>query len=165
MPLTYSDAIKNLMTAIENLAKRIRKLEIIEIPAAAGPLESATVEATSNLTLSTSWQVIPGLAVTNVPPGDFLLIGSFLFLGHNNDAGQTANGGLRINGVLQTSLAITSLLSPDHGNEVYSPVSQVWRLILSEPSTIELVALKSGGSGSSQIVQTNTTMRAVGRII
>ena len=117
-----------------------------------------SARASSNLTLTTSYQNVPGASVTLDRSGTWLIVGIFdvLVIG-TGDNYVTIVGACTVGGVQQTGLAT---FAGETGSR--STVVQSWRVTgVSSGQAAALRATKESGSGSSLIANTNTTITAV----
>ena len=161
MPIP-TDPLSALAEGIVNLTKRIRALETRE----STPLTVQAAAASADLSLTAANQDVAG-ATLNLSSGVYAVVGVFDFRTGNDDLdnGQTANGVLSINAVAQTGEAVMRLIRADaNANErVQACVTQTWSVTVPSGSTYvaKLQARKSGGTGTSQALQTHTTITAM----
>lgn len=155
--------VRSWHETVENILLRLRKLETQET---AIPVEIGNVSATAtaNVTLTTTFQLIPGTQIT-VPEGHYLIFGSFLFQGATGpqDNGDYGMGALFVDGVEQAGLALSGLPEPQGSNRFYIQPNFSWQVDVPESGAVfDLRARKSGGTGDSTVQTQHTRMSAIG---
>lgn len=119
------------------------------------PFIALRARASSNLTLTTSFQNVPGATVTLQHPGIWVVNGVFDF---NGAAGEgQGQGVLDVDGADESTLARVDL-----ANAIIATVGQMWvhRKTALGPTVLQLQALKTSGAGVST-VRTQTTITAL----
>lgn len=110
-------------------------------------------QASGNLTLTGAAQDVPGASLILLP-GRYLVIGVFDFSGSTGDG--VGVGLLDVGGTDEATQAIMNLTA-----NIRSTVVQVWNITVSIDTTVKLQGYKTGGTGSSIIGATHTTITAV----
>lgn len=123
--------------------------------------DAGLATATGILTLTTSWQDIPGTSFTVPKTGRYLLHGIFDFwLAGTGDIGFLFEGALAINGVPAAAHA-TFVPQYVSGTGMRATVAQQWYSTITAGSIVKLQAMKNGGTGSSGAVGTATNLSAL----
>ena len=122
----------------------------VDMAAAATPQNSAqSAQASASITLTTSFQTIPGCTLTVPRAGTYLVCGIFDF-GASNDPGIPLLGTL--SGQSRYAVFMTAAAN------ARATVGQHWLVSLSAGAALTLVAQKTGGSGLSFVeVQSSIT--------
>ena len=125
-------------------------------------LGSHFARASAALTLTTSAQDITGCSLS-LAAGTYLIIGVFDVYGEGaNDAGagHIAIGSLVVDTTEQSGYGLGSLGYTSASMDRHT-VTQVWAVTLAATTTCKLQGKKSGGTGSSKIIQTHTAITAI----
>lgn len=132
--------VAGLVTALKS--KRLRSI-------------SQIASCTSDLTLTTSAQDVPGCSLS-LGVGTWKVEGIFDFQG--NDQSVLASGFCNVDGVNESEEAI---YRPNAGAMGRATVFQVWRIVLTVTTTIKLQACKSGAGGTFKAWMTHTQLFAM----
>jgi hypothetical protein len=111
--------------------------------------------------VATSWADVPGASLSLTADGDYLIIATFAITLDANDNqvdGQVVHDDsgsfVALSGNIQYYKSTTDILS--------NVVEKSWKVtIASQPTTIKLQGRKSGGTGSSAMLITNTSILAI----
>lgn len=112
--------------------------------------------APASVTLTGSPQNIPGATLSLPKAGTYLIIGVFYFLFVPTDNGSTLIGNCP-----QGGGAVAALLVSAASTEIHATVSQQWLYTAPGPATVNLQAYKAGGSGTSSVQASQTSISAI----
>lgn len=120
--------LEDVERAIEPLRARIRILETLE----QDPYSVTPFPVSSNLTLTTSYQDVPGTSLIIPNRGISLVQGIFDVNTGNDDLdnGQQFNGALLLNNIQQPLVAVAPLQRISSANRLRQTVMQAWRIAI-----------------------------------
>lgn len=114
-------------------------------------------QATANLTLTTTYQIVPGATVNVTRIGTYFVSGIFFVTLTSADAGFGIYGSLNNTG----AIAVLAYGPGNITNALYITIAQNWVVPVFGPTTFNLMASKTGGSGTSFINASQTTISAI----
>jgi hypothetical protein len=130
----------------------------VEITPTSESNECNLASASGNLTLTTSVQDIPGTTIIVTKSGRYFLQGVFdFYCSGSGDAGTYFTGLLDVNGLSAPQFAY---FSPQASTN-RATVTQQWLADLTPGAILKLQATKSGGTGASLAIASNTTLSAL----
>lgn len=151
---SFFSALRDITSA---LAYRIHKLETQEQE----PIKIDKADSSADLTLTSSLQDIPDAELV-LTPGVYAVIAAFhVRTGADvNDNTFLFEGHLDIEGIDQAGFAVQSLSYTAGVERAEYLVSYSWRAEINADSTVKLRARKTGGTGTSEVLATNTYIMA-----
>lgn len=132
------------------------KVTVNITPGAGGGGESQLAAATSDLTLTTTKQDVPG-ATLSLEAGTWVVIGVFRLQCSSYASLVGCRGWLDVGGVVQNQKAI---FAPTVANQT-ATVLQTWRLVLSSLTTVKLQADKGADTGTYFVESDDTNITAI----
>lgn len=123
-----------------------------------GDLDSFSADASASLTLTTSYQAIPGATVTVTRAGTYLIDFFSVLVCVRGD--NLINYALYVNGVANGNVPTFNENSGTAGSQLEVVMSFGWRLSLTAGTVLDIRAKKGSGVQSSS-VQQPTTIRAL----
>jgi hypothetical protein len=112
--------------------------------------------ASATLTLTTTAQTVPGTTLTLAKAGRYLVIGVFYFYFSSVDQGNTLVGSFQ--GMGSVAAFVISATNVTAGGTV----AQQWLYTAAAPNApVSLAAYKSGGTGTSTLLATHTSISAI----
>ena len=120
--------------------------------------DTQIVYASSALSLTTVFADVPGTSITVLKTGVYSISAFFDLEGIGlADAGAIFLGSLNINGSPQTSVALKTIM-PDAAFTDRITIGQNWYFILSAGAILKLQGRKTGGTGTSIVNSTHTSL-------
>ncbi len=165
---TNADALLIYVGSIGDATDRVEKLWVKDLDVSGtvtgisgGAGTIAQANASSNLVLTTSWQDIPGASLSLTANGDYLIIGTFAFTIDANDS--TVDGQLVHDDSGSFVAETGNVQYYKSTTDIHSNIIEKgWKVtIASQPTTIKLQGKKPGGTGSSGMLQTNSSILAI----